>query len=283
MFNTQIRFFAPLYIENDDGESNPVTGDEKVSLVEAIETRLAVYEFDTSDLSLAECLHHVSGERKAHVSGITQHVTVRGGALYACFTVVIDNMLCGGKESRYMEPIWPYLDELRRDLDGQISDGWGENFYLRFGFEAGSVVGIGDEGPGTEVSVGSVQFAEVAGLAYDAKGNPHRCVTIAFDGYPEDPYGGRLAEDGFIVGHSDSGRVKSDMYYEVWRPLAEGGDVLDSRAVYDRKMGALRARYGVSERFVRALAMHARALLGHRFDGNESVKAMEEYVGRVDR
>lgn len=282
MFNTQIRFFAPLYIENDDGESVPVTGDEKVSLVEAIETRLAVYEFDTSDLSLAECLHHVSGERKAHVSGITQHVTVRGGALYACFTAIIDNELCGGKESRYMEPIWPYIDELRRDLDGQISDGWGENFYLRFGFENGSVVGIGDEGPGTGVSVGSVQFAEVAGLAYDAKGNPRRCVTIAFDGYPEDPYGGRLAEDGFIVGQSDSGRVKSDMYYEVWRPLAEGCDVLDSRAVYDRKMGALRARYGVSERFVRALAMHARVLLGHKFDGNKSVKAMEEYVGRVD-
>ena len=278
MFNTQIRFFAPLYIENDDGEPMSITGDEKVSLVEAIETRLAVYEFDTSDLSLAECLHHVAEERKPHVVNITQHVTVRGGGLYACFTVIVDHMLCGGKESRYMEPIWPYITELRNYLDGQISDGWGENFYLRFGFEAGAVVGIGDEGPGTNVSLGSVQFAEVAGLAYDAKGNPRRCVTIKAD----DPYGGRLKEDGFIVGHSDSGRAKSEMYYEVWKPLGEGGGLMDSKAVYDRKMESLRARYGVSARFVRALAMHARVLLGHKFDNDESVKAMEEYVGRVD-
>jgi hypothetical protein len=73
MFHTQIRFLAPFYIEDDDGYPVELTAEQMIKLVELLETKLAVFEFDT-ELSLAQCLHHLLPDLRTHVIDITQHV-----------------------------------------------------------------------------------------------------------------------------------------------------------------------------------------------------------------
>ena len=52
MFHTQIRFLAPFYIDDDEGYPVELTAEQMLKLIDLLETKLAVFEFDT-ELSLA--------------------------------------------------------------------------------------------------------------------------------------------------------------------------------------------------------------------------------------
>jgi hypothetical protein len=282
MFHTQIRFLAPFYIEDEDGYPVDLTAEQTVKLIDIIETKLAVFEFDT-ELSLAKCLHHLLPDLRAHVIDITQHVTVRDGKLYVCFMATIDEQLCCGKPSDLMnkKTIRPYLDGLKEDLDGQISDGWGENFSLKFNFDHGGLKEVDYDDEGISLKPASVHFAEVNGLAYDSKGKPHSSIVIPLWGGSDykDVYNGNLFKDGFLIGRSDSSNQKMEMYYKVWKPLvADDRWASDGRRAFDEISDNLNSWYGTSETFAKNMALHTMTFLGKDAKKNKEVQELLEYI-----
>ncbi len=282
MFHTQIRFLAPFYIEDDEGYPAELTAEQLLKLIDLLETKLAVFEFDT-ELSLAQCLHHLLPDLRAHVIDITQHVTVRDGKLYVCFMATIDEQLCCGTPSDLMnrKTIRPYLDGLKADLDGQISDGWGENFSLKFNFDHGGLKEIDYDDEDISLKPGSVRFAEVNGLAYDSKGKPHYSIAIPlWDGTDfKDIYKGKLFEDGFLIGQGDSSRQKLDMYYKVWKPIFENDKwASDCRREFDRMVENLNSWYGTSETFAKNMALHTMTFLDKKQKNNKEVQELLKYI-----
>lgn len=282
MFHTQIRFLAPFYIEDDEGYPVELTAEQMLKLVDLLETKLAVFEFDT-ELSLAQCLHHLLPDLRTHVIDITQHVTIRDGKLYVCFMTTIDEKLCCGTPSDLMnrKTIRPYLDGLKADLDGQISDGWGENFSLKFNFDHGGLKEIDYDDEGISLSPGSVRFAEVNGLAYDSKGKPHSSIAIPlWDGTDyKDIYKGKLFEDGFLIGHGDSTNQKMEMYYKVWKPIVEADKwASDCRREFDRMVENLNSWYGTSKTFAKNMALHTMTFLDKEAKKNKEVQELLKYI-----
>lgn len=282
MFHTQIRFLAPFYIEDEDGYPVDLTAEQMVKLIDIIETKLAVFEFDT-ELSLAQCLHHLLPDLRSHVIDITQHVTVRDGKLYVCFMATIDEQLCCGKPSDLMntKPIRPYLDGLRADLDGQISDGWGENFSLKFNFDHGGLKEVGYDDEGVTLQPGSVRFAEVNGLAYDSKGKPHYSIVIPLGDWSDnkDIYNGKLFEEGFLIGHGESSRQKMEMYYKIWKPIFDSSKwASDCRRAFDELVVNLNSWYGTSKTFAKNMALHTMTFLGKDAKKNKEVRELLKHI-----
>ena len=282
MFHTQIRFLAPFYIENEDGYPVELTAEQTIKLIDIIETKLAVFEFDT-ELSLAQCLHHLPKDLRTHVIDITQHVTVRDGKLYVCFMTTIDEQLCCGTPSDLMntKSIRPYLDGLRADLDGQISDGWGENFSLKFNFDNGGLKEVDYDDEGVSLKPGSVHFAEVNGLAYDSKGQPHYSIAIPLWGGDDykDIYNGNLFKEGFLIGHDDANNQTMEMYYKVWKPIvADDTWARDCRSEFDTMVDNLNSWYGTSEVFAKNMALHTMTFLDKDAQKNKKVRELLKYI-----
>ena len=273
-YQTQIRFFSPLFINRvADLEYIDLPAKKKMKLIELLETKMANFDFDTQ-LSLATCLHRMPKELQEKIIEITQHVTVRNGDLYVCFTATINDQLNTFAELK------PYIDNLIKNLDGQISDGWGENFSVRFKAKTLERADWNDDSA-YRIKPESIRFSEVNGLAFDTEGKAHFCVVIPCGwSEPKDIYGGNLEKDGMIIGHSHTNIECSNMYDRVWRGFEqkERSWPGSTRREFEEQSANLQTHYGVSDRFCKCLALHTMNYLSKQELRNPEAQALKKYI-----
>lgn len=269
MIEHQLKFFAPLTFirRSDDDEVDPPIW-KLLEIIEELECDKEVIAFSCAP-SLADCLHEGDTSKGNVIREITTHVSVRGKKLYVCFIVTADEMA-----NFYM-----FTQEVIEYLAGQISDGWGENFFPDVEIDREEHT----------IRIGDVEFVEIQGMAFDTMGKYHGCVRyIVNDNCGlDDPYEGKLKELGFIYGYHDTNNVFGEMR-TVWEAASEDSkyavDAFDH--LLERFNSPFRHYETVTPDFIRAMVRFMKPNGNERYPIDEKTRELldkyeERFINRI--
>ena len=270
MIEHQLKFFAPLTFtrDSDDDEIDPPHW-KLLEIIEELECDKEVLAFACAP-SLADSLHEGDTSKGNVIREITTHVSARGKKLYVCFTVTADEMA----------NFYQFTQEVVDYLDGQISDGWGENFFPDVEIDREDHT----------VRVRHIEFVEIPGIAFDTKGKYRDCVRYIVNDTNceiDDPYEGKLKDLGFLYGDHDTNNILGEMQ-TVWKAASEDSKYAEDAfdRVLERFNSPFRHYETVTPDFIRAMVRFMKPKGSERYPIDDKKRKLldkyeEKFIKRV--
>ena len=269
MIQHQLKFFAPLTFtrRSDDDEIDPPNW-KLLEIIEELECDKEVIAFSCVP-SLADCLHDGNTSKGNVIREITTHVSARDKKLYVCFTVTADEMA----------NFYQFTQEVMDYLDGQISDGWGENFFPDVEIDREDHT----------IRIRRIEFVEIQGMAFDTKGKYRDCVRYIVNDNCEldDPYEGKLKDLGFLYGYHDTNSILGEMQ-TVWEAASEDSKyAVDTfEHLLERFKSPFRHYETVTPRFICAMVRFMKPKGSERYPIDEKTQNLldkyeEKFIKRV--